>query len=160
MLTDYTSFDEIRAAIGVNDEELEDATLTLPMYEQNLVIDLDEIHDDIDTAYNALLAPLSADQERFQRCVQLFATYSVARHLLGSLPIFLPKRVQDGRAEQERVNDPYEGVREGVNGMYARMREKLLAAFNVLFPATPGTPAVTQVFAVGVGLSLDPVTNA
>ena len=159
MLTDYTSYDEIRAALGVSDEELEDATLALAMYEQDLLLDLEEIHDTIPTAYNALSGALSADQLRFQRCVQVFSTYAVARHLLTGLPLFAPKRVQDGRAEQERVNDPYADTRVGVQGMYTRLRTKLAAAFNTLFPAETATPPVTPIYAVGVGLALDPVTN-
>jgi hypothetical protein len=159
MLIDFTSYEEIRAALGVSDEELEDATLALPMYEQDLIIDLDEIHENIDTEYHDLAGTLSNDQLRFQRCVQVFSTYSVARHLLNSLPMFAPKRMQDGRAEQERSDDPYEATRIGVNGMYGRLRAKLAEAFETLFPGEEAVASIYPTFATSTGLPLDPVTN-
>lgn len=159
MLTNYTTADEIRAALGVSDEELENATIELGDYYRLLLIDLDEIADDLATQYEALTGSLSAAQARFQRRVQVFATYSVARVLVTSLPLFAPKRVQDGRAEQERIQDPYKDTREGVLAMYGRLRDKLVEAYAELFPEAEVFTPTTISFCSSVGLAVDPVTN-
>ena len=41
ILTDYTTYDTVRAVLGVAEEELEDATLGLPMYLQQLQKSMD-----------------------------------------------------------------------------------------------------------------------
>ena len=48
-ITDYAAYDEIRAVLGVSDEELEDATLALPMYEKLLNMELLDISEDLPT---------------------------------------------------------------------------------------------------------------
>jgi hypothetical protein len=157
-LVQFTSYEEVRAAIGVSEEELPDAVIGLPMYLQSLLLDLDEIHEDVDTTYVALTGTLDADEQRFQRLVQLFATYSVARTLLTGLDLFAPKRIQDGRAELERTEDPYAAVREGVLAMYGRVRLKLIEAFETLVPAAE-VSVTTLTWGSSVGIAADPVTN-
>ena len=39
-LLTYTTYDDIRAALGVSSDEIEDATLSLSLYELNLTSDL------------------------------------------------------------------------------------------------------------------------
>ena len=44
MLTEYTTYEEIRAVLGVADEELEDVVLAQPLFERQLILDLDDIN--------------------------------------------------------------------------------------------------------------------
>ena len=40
LLSDFCSYAEVRAALGVEEDELEDATLALPVYSNNLELEL------------------------------------------------------------------------------------------------------------------------
>ncbi len=55
-LTDYTSYDEIRAVLGVSDEELEDGTLALPLYLTMLLMEFDDIEPTLDVQYTDIKA--------------------------------------------------------------------------------------------------------
>lgn len=159
-LTQYTTPDEVRGILGVAAKELPDAVLESALQEQLLIIDLEQINVSLPASYLALTGALSANQTRFQSLVQAFSAYSVAREKLSGLPLSSPVRIQDGRAELERTADPYKGVREGVEAMYAFLRARLAAAYLVLFP-TATVPSVSYVTIVtSTGLALDPVTNA
>jgi hypothetical protein len=90
--------------------------------------------------------------------VQLFSAYAIGRMLLTSLPYFAELRVQDGRAEKERVKDPFTFTREGVNAGFAAARQSLLAAYAA---ATGGavTTRVSRTLLTSTGIATDPVTN-
>ena len=60
-LTDYTSYDEVRAALGVSAEELEDETLQLDFYSISLTAELEDIAD---TLVSGVLDVLLSDHQR------------------------------------------------------------------------------------------------
>lgn len=113
-LIDYTTYAEIRAVLGVSDEELEDADLALPIRNLELEMAFDEVSPNLLDFYDIALAanPKSPSQRRLVRAVPVFAAYAVAIRLLASLPLFAPKKITDGRAEFERIADPYKHLRE------------------------------------------------
>lgn len=51
MLIDYTTYDQIRAALGVDDEDLPDSVVSLPLYESILTQEFEDIDLDIETTY-------------------------------------------------------------------------------------------------------------
>lgn len=159
MLTQYTSPDEVRSKLGVGPKELRDADIELEGREQELVEDLESININLPANYAALSGSLSANQLRFQRRVQLFAAYSVARALLTSLAIFAPQRITDGRAETQRIADPYAATRVGVEAMYALLRARLIEAYAALFPLEALPASTTLTVVASTGLALDPVTG-
>ena len=163
-LTDFTSYAEIRAVLGVAPEELEDETLALPLYVRSLVFDLTDLAFDMDTQYETVLALPStswtAAQKRYYECVQLFSAYSVSKQLLGSLPLFSPQTIKDGRAEFDRQDDPFADVKAGVLDGLNLARKRLLAAYAGLTAAPAPTLAITALFSVSAGLPVDPVTGA
>lgn len=163
MLTDYTSYDEIRAVLSVTDEELEDDTLQLPLFEYKLHDDMGELDEGIDAAYLALeaMAPedLSNDQKKLYRRTRVWATYNIAVQLLDSLALLAVQSEQDARAQYERFAGPFERVEQQVRATYERATQALLEAYNGLAP-TPAQARLTARNFVGLaGLPLDPVTN-
>lgn len=159
MLTAYTTFDDIRGVLGVSVEELEDATLQLQIYEDALAADLDEISLDLESMYQTVsgLASPSATQSRFLRDTRSFATHSVARTLLTSLPMFGPRSVEDGKARMERFDNPYRDMVKAVNGDYERWRNRLQQTFTALGQST--TVSAPRTYLSVVAPSSDPIAG-
>lgn len=160
MLTQYTSYDEIRAALGVALEEIRDDVLALPSYEQVLLFDLYDLSTGMAAYYLALAGSLTANQQRFKDLVQVYAAYVLAKHLLISLSMFAPKDIKDAKTEMIRIDDPYAATREGVLAFLGLMRGRVLAAYLVLVPAAvlPSAPILNVMAAIPLGT--DPVTGA
>ena len=153
-LIDYTSYDEIRAVLGVSDEELEDSTLSLPMYLTTLTLGLGDIDTTLETQYLTLKAAttLTPKEQKLLDVVSVFSAYAVAQHLLTSMPLFAPKRITDGRAETDRVTDPFKDVRLGVNHTYASLKARLSELLEI-------PVASTRIYFGAVGLAINPVTS-
>lgn len=167
MLTEFTSYDEIRAAIGVAQEEIPDVVLALPNYEYVLDFDLDEMGTFSPTmieeyrivqALSTSPAP-TVDEARFVSILKVYAAYVIARHLLNTLPMFAPQIIKDSKTELQR-QDPYEATRAGVESFYLLMRARLLAAYGILFPLATITPVANVPALLAVGLASDPVLGA
>lgn len=158
-LTDFASYDEIRAVLGVSDEELEDGTLALPMYLKLLQLDFGDIAGTLEAQYLAAKASItpSAAEQKLVDVVSVFSAYAISKHLLTSLPLFAPKRITDGRAETDRVTDPFEGVREGVNSTYQTLKARVLIALSNT--GTPTTVATQRAYFAVAGLAINPITN-
>ena len=162
-ITQFTSYDEIRATLGVSDEELEDATLALPMYMRDLGFELADIASDVESTYAtvaALPGPLTTVQQRFYDAVQLFSTFNVAKQLLTSLPLFAPKSIGDGRADFDRQADPFQDVRDGVLAGLSLARSRVAAAYGTLNSTTLTNCIVAPIFVRSTGIATDPVTGA
>lgn len=163
MLTDFTTYDEVRAVLGVAEDELEDVTLSMPLYERLLGLDLEDVGAGITTEYLSVKAIAEGSrttaQQNFFRLAQLFSSYAVAKHLLVSLPYFSEFRIKDGRAEMQRQQDPFELTADGVIGGFNDLRLRLSAAFTALAGGTTLVRTV-RLIATSTGLAVDPVTNA
>lgn len=164
LLTDYTTTDEVRAALGVSATELPDTVLLQVQWYSLTALDAEDIHSDLLTQYTTISAlpevSRSAAEQRFYLLVRLFVTYAIARNLLVSLPLFSVARLSDGRAEFSRQDDILEDVRQSVQGMFNKLRLKVSAAYVAL---TPGAVAYSQLsfeFTSSTGIATDPVTNA
>lgn len=157
----YTTYDEVRAVLGVSDEELADVTLELPLYEQQLVLELESVYDSLPSMYIAIrsLDPTSrtTKEQKLFDIVQVFSAYATGKILLVSAPRFAPKRITDGRAEVERVADPFANLRDDLEQTLLALRARLIAALvalDVVF-----TPATARVYFGVAGLSINPITN-
>lgn len=162
MLTEYTTYEEIRAVLGVADEELEDAVLAQPLFERQLILDLDDINTGLVDQFKTIsaidYATRSTAQKRFFDLVQLYSAYAIGKSLLTSLPYFAELRMQDGRGHKERVKDPFQLTQAGVLAGCESLRLKLSAAFVALFGGDTVTRTI-RTMVVGVGIAKDPVTN-
>lgn len=158
-LLDYTSYDEIRAVLGVSDEELEDITLALPIYTQKLGFELSDISDTLESVYEtAKTAPApTAAQTKLLNSVQVFSAYAIAKHLLGSASLFAPRRIGDGRAETERVTDPFETLRDDVESGYLSLKQRVSSALVGLGEQVGA--ATSRTYAAIAGLPVDNVTG-
>lgn len=158
-LTDFATYDEIRAVLGVSDEELEDSTLALPMYLKILQMEFADMAETLESQYltiKASPAPTAVEQ-KFLDVVSVFSAYAISKNLLTSMPLFAPKRITDGRAETDRVTDPFEGVKSGVNSTYLTMRARVLIALGLI--GTPVPAATERTYFSAVGLATNPITN-
>jgi len=158
-LLNYTTYDDIRAALGVTDEELEDDVLGLQLYEDNLRFELDDVHPDLATLHTTLESTpvLTSAQERFMAACRGFATYAVARSLTSTLPMFGPKSIEDGKARMERFADPYKATIEAVNKSYATWKARLEAAYGTLMSTSK--PTVFMSYAVSATPTYNPITG-
>jgi hypothetical protein len=157
------SYDNIRASLGVSTDELEDATLALPLYEQKLRIELEDIDGDLYSKYEEVLdlpSPSRAET-RFINVFELYSTYAVANHLLTSVSLFAPKVIEDGSAKVERIVDPFADTRNAVAQTLALMRGRLITAYTAVSGITPAyTSYVRPTFTLSTGLAVDPVTGS
>lgn len=160
-LLDYTTYDDVRAALGVSDVELTDGTLGLELYSSNLDVELDDIDSTLVDKFAEVNAVQSDERSKAQKrlydTTRNFATYVVAKQLCGSLPMFGPKTVADSKAEVSRfTNDPYKETAKNVVKMWEQYRLRVanaLAALqsnsatrttlNVLLVSTPTVDEVT-----------------
>lgn len=162
MLTEYTTYAEVRAALGVSEEEIDDTTLELQMYESLLEEDLDAVSPIVRTTWLALPEDeslRSADEVKFAQRLRLYSTYSVAAELLTSVELFGYLKVADGRASTERRPQAFDTIKANVLAMQVKARAWLLASLELLVPGTPVTPAGTISWTSSVAPATDPVTG-
>jgi len=140
-LTQYCELDEVRAALGVNEVELPNAVLNLPVYEIGLVRELSKISASLPAAFSSTLAtPLATRteaQSAFFDAARLFCVYACARQVGVSLGAMAPKSVGDGKASLSRFSDsPYKDVLARVEAMCSGARENLAEAYGTLTSST------------------------
>jgi hypothetical protein len=161
-LEDYTSQDEVRAALGVDSDELSDATLDLDMYYQYLLVELRSISATLLTDFATVVGIAEGSRSEVQAAlfaaVKLFAPYAVAVFALPSLPLLAQKALTDGKASVTRFSgEPYKDTSERVQAMYEKLRTDLIAASGTYL----GSSSVSSLrpFLSAVGLAVDPVTG-
>lgn len=160
VITDYTTYADIRAALGVSEDDIEDATLALSLYADYLQGELEDIDLTLTSVYatvKAEAAPSDA-QKRFLATCRLFSTFAVAKQLTASLPLFAAKNVSDGKATVGRFDNPYKDVIASVNSQYDKMKSRLVAALFAL--GTTTKDVVPRVFFVPSVAGYNPITNA
>lgn len=160
-LVDYTSYDQVRAALGVDALEISDATLALELYDSALQSELEDISANLAADYAAVVlvtaGSRSAVQAKFYRVLRLFATYTTAKQLASSIPMFGPKDISDGKATVSRFADsPYKAVIAEVKSMYERYRNSLVSTYAELKSTTATNTA--RVYLSSSSL-VDPVTG-
>lgn len=164
-LTAYCEPDEVRAALGVNDIELSDTVLNLPVYEIGLVRELNKVSVSLPVAFSLVSAIAEETRTDLQQALldatRLFAVYAAARQVGVSLGVMAPKDVGDGKASVARFSDsPYRDTLARVEAVYLSTRADLLAALNAYGSTTLGTaPTVPRTILMASGRSFDPVTG-
>lgn len=165
MITDYTSYDEVRAVLGVDDDELDDTKLALGAYSSDLNFELNSFGTGFVTYLDAKLAEdyetLTEKEQLFVDSAKLFATYSVASNLSVNLPMFALKEQSDSKASQVRFNDSFKGVLANVSGRLEAYRNRLRDLFDELNPGViVVTPATLGIIFTSSTPTADPVTGA
>ena len=168
-VSDYTTYNEVRAALGVSDEEVGDGVLELPMYGNHLAMEFGDLATtlslatDVEETYATLRAvalnTLTKPQKRVLASLSLFATYAVARHLGTSLAMMAPKSLGDGKALMSRFSDsPYKSTLTNVEQQYEKAKASLGAALAAL-SSTTATTLVTTFMGVS-SPAVDQVTGS
>jgi len=163
-LIDYTSYDDVRAALGVSQDEIKDTTLSLDLYAFNLASELEGISLTLIPAFTTVKAiPVddrSAVQTRFFQATKLFASYAVAKQLCTSLPMFAPKDQTDGKASLGRFSaDPYKATIARIVADYETNKARLELALEGLTPEVGRVVTSRPYFSV-VSPLVDPVLGA
>lgn len=162
MLTDYTTYNDIRSALGVSVDEIADVTLALETWDYNLQAELEGINAALLSTYASVVAVVPANrtpaQAKFYRSTRLFSTFATANALAASLPMFGPKDISDGKATVSRFADsPYKVVVAAVRTQYDSAKDRLKQALTELNSA-----AITLTPRAYMGTSrpsYDPVTG-
>lgn len=133
-LTDYTSYEEVRAVLGVAIDEIDDATLGLGVYSLNLLAELEEIADALPEDFAVVDqldgAARTENQRKFWNASRLFAPYAVGKQLATSLPLFSPKSITDGKSGFTRFSDsPFKTGIESCLKQYSANRQRLVEAY-------------------------------
>jgi hypothetical protein len=161
-ITTYTTYAEVRAALGVTEEELSDATLALDFYAYSLDIEVSSIDSGLPAQFAVVEAiaagSRTAAQAALFAAMKVFAPYAVAVQLASSLPLFAPKSITDGKASLSRDSSaPYAKTIEKCRANYERFRAILDAAY-VELNGGGGAVAVLPFLSV-VSPASDPVTG-
>lgn len=157
----YTTYEEVRAVLGVSDNELADVTLELPLYSQHLELELEAVYESLPSMYTVIKAidptlRTSKEQKLFD-IVQVYSAYATGKILLVSAPRFAPKKITDGRAEVERVADPFATLRDDIEQTLIALKARLLKALEALDVVFQ--PTVGRVYFGTAGLAINPITN-
>ena len=159
-LTEYTSYAEVRAVLGVSIYELPDATLALDMFTQRLQTRLRSTTGtfgattgSLITIFDALsaLSSPTADEEDMLFLIRQYALYLVAENCLTGLSLFALKSESDGKTTQTRFSpeatfkDVAAAVRQQLNSLAAQLDETLTGAGFSLPLLSRAEPAVDRV---------------
>lgn len=163
-LTTYCQYSEVRSALGVNDQELRDGVLALPVYEMGLVRELNKLSTSLNAAFSVVAQLAPADRTEPQQglydATRLFAVYAVAKQVGVSLANFAPKDVTDGKASVSRLaGDPAGDTVGKVDQMYRALRTELDAVYAAFVGGTAAlSGGPTPMFLASKRLT-DPVTG-
>ncbi len=160
-LLDYTTNDDIRAVLGVSDNELSDETLSLEVYSSNLSMELEDIGTTLATQYEVVRAKLEAsrtsNETRFFTATRMFAVYATANQLGSSLPMFSPKDISDSKTAVGRFSDsPYKETLKRVSEGYESNRARLMRSYVAMGSSVTMT---SRVFMSVSQPSTDPVVE-
>jgi len=107
MITDYTTYADVRAACGLSSDELSDTQLALALYADTLSLAMADVvlpaeepgPGPLETRYAALklIVTPTAPQIKLLALTRRFATYVVAHEVYNTLPITAPKTVSDSK---------------------------------------------------------------
>lgn len=160
-LSHIVDYDSIRAVLGVSEAEVENTALDTLIYEVRLTEEFRSTGATLYADFIAakVLASPTAASTRFVQVTQLFAAYFTANCLLAALPLFAPKHITDGKGGQDRVTDPYKGLRDTLPQDLAYVKSRLLDAYAAYQPTADIEVAVTRVLVAGVPLAISPITG-
>lgn len=167
-ITTYTSYDAIRAILGVSPKEIKDETLATDLFVQQFLLEMSDVDGGVGavmaqytTVAGAAANTRTADQQRLYDVVRMLAAYSVGRQLLTSgASLAVPQVITDGKASLTRFDtENFDKVRDGVVAAYGQLLRRLKAVLLVLVPTAQVPTSVTRTFITSTGLGTDPVTG-
>ena len=165
MLTDYIpSYDDVRAVIGADNEDLEDAEIELKVIELRLTDLLDSISENLIGIYEEVQErlddPLQTTTKLERKIVgtlQVLSTYYVALVLAPTFPVKILRKITDGKATGERTAEPFENLQEELGDTVAALIDRLKDLLEEYGEEV--TRDTYGALTLSVGLAVDPVTG-
>ena len=165
MITDYTTYDDIRAILGASLDEIPDSVISLRSNENALKIALLSITGQLsyDTEERTLedyyeyiksLSTPTVEQQKLAMLIENYAAYIVADVLAGSISTLLPKVQADGKSNLTRFSDQSTFI-----SVQIRIKDSLgaiLAAINSLFGVSTD---ISASFVKSIAPAVDKVTG-
>jgi hypothetical protein len=130
-ITDYTSYEEVRATIGLSSDELPDSVLALEIYANGLELELDSVTMSTGTPLKTMFITLTnseADQYIYN-LTRMFSAYAVAIEVATSLSMRAPKTISDSKVSITRFSPEatWQDVIEALNLKFKSMKTRLEA---------------------------------
>jgi hypothetical protein len=165
MLSDYTTYDSVRAVLGVSSRVFPDAVMATEIYELALRADLIQVGQgvsetaDLDADYLALIdesMSLATAAQNFYNAVRLFSAHSAAFKALAAMPELSPTFISDSKASLRKDKSAVTSI---VTGDYAKYRRHLAVMYAAFLDVA--APASFQPNLMGLSIpDFDPVTGA
>lgn len=160
LVTDYTTYAEVRAVLGVDEIELPDTTLALTMYSAALQRALrgftDDAGESLATKFDAIdISEATEDEENLYYTIKEYATYVVAEVCCSGISMFALKSDSDGKAAQARF-----ASEATFRDVVANVRQRLTSLVGILDRLLEVTVDSTITSITVVPPAIDKVTNA
>lgn len=160
-LTDLTSYDSIRLALGMDDDELEDNALGAEYLLFSVKSELRAQSALVAYMYIAEKAEeerVDAEQQLFE-AVRLWVPFVVGMQLRSTLPLGAPKQIADGKASVARdAAAPFTLTMQVLMDEYNRLKVLVQDAVTAFNGATVTRHAI-QTYVSGGVPTYDPVTG-
>lgn len=160
-ITSYCTADNIRAILGISEEDIEDAAvldMNFAVRLQENLYDLSPTLADYYVSLKALPTP-TTDQTRLMDMVSSYASYVVAQAIAETGTNSMPKSIEDGKARMERMDRSFKDLRGMLGQSLAYLATKITALYAKLEAGVTVQLEVTPIYMVNVGLPSDPVTG-
>lgn len=160
-ITAYCTADNIRAILGISEEDIPDAAvldMNFAVRLQEKLYDLSPTLIDYYASTKALPTP-TTDQQRLLDMVGSFASYVVAQALAETGANSMPKAIEDGKAKMERMDRAFDDLRDVLTQTLAYLSTKILAIYQKLEPTADVRVTTSPIYMANVGLGFDPVTG-
>ncbi len=146
----YTTYDDVRAVLGVAIEEIPDNVISLKVYENTLTLALSSVSGalDPDTVvrnltdhYDYLIAleTPTAIQVKFIQTIEMYATYIVADQLANSISMSAPKTQADGKSVLVRFSSEatFKAVQKAIKNTLGKLSVAIMELLSVTVATAP-----------------------
>jgi len=161
MLINYTTYDSVRAVLGMSSRELPDTVLADEVYSLALHAELTAVGHAVSSAanlvqdYSNLIPPLSSVDQNFYSAVRLFSAHAVAFKALSALPELSPIYISDSKAALKK---DLSMVVDRVVGEFTKYRRALIVAY-ASYLGLPAPPVFQPSLMKVSSPDFDPVTG-
>lgn len=162
-ITDFTTYAEVRSAVGLSVDELPDSILATEMYLNSLELALDSVTlpaetpgpGPLITAFATIkaLQTRTAKQQKLYNLTRLFATYAVALEVATSLSMRAPKMIGDSKASLTRFSSEatFRDVAALLKAKVVDLRDQIEKINDTVISLNPYLTVVSR--------AIDPVTG-
>lgn len=136
----WTTPDEVRALLGINEADISDATILLPVYSVGLEAEARDVSPRLPSEFKrvAALVTLTEDEAWFLRVARSFAAYAVARMVLTALPLAAMRDSSDGKASEARfASAPYHDTMKMLESSFNVAKGRVLPALSQVTVSAP-----------------------